>query len=1354
VSQSSARPSEELQRLAACYGIETEYYDLTGELRISSEKSLIAVLQALGVKIDCLDDISAALQHTQVEKANEPISIVIVAWDGVINAIQIHNRIVNQKWRVLFELENGESISFATEFSIIEGELRFDKSIHLPIGYHRLKLSSNNKQFESLIVSAPNRCYLDKESPRRKWGLFAPLYSLKSNDDWGAGGFQDGRKFIEWIGNQGGKFWGMLPTLAAFLKKPCHPSPYWPISRLFWNEFFIDPTDSPEFKLSESAQQLVNSVESQVEKESLRSSELVDYSRVMQLKRSVLEFLAQQLFKDGKPARKRAFQQYLKTHSEVVEYAEFRALQENSSDRRMQRGKRQSSEETRQYYLYAQWIAEEQAVALSRFGKKAGVSLYLDLPVGIHPSGYDAWRYKDLFVWGASVGAPPDPLGPEGQNWGFPPLNPSALRKSGYDYFIKVVRRQMSLAGMLRVDHVMGFHRLFWIPKGMSGRDGVYVRYPADEFYAILSLESHRNRCEVVGEDLGTVPVEVRTMMREHNVKGLYVLPFEARLDTQEILRRPSADSVASLNTHDLVPFTGYIQSSDIHDRVEHGLTSESEVSRETSERKRFVETVTAKLRTEGLWPEQGCNEAEALTAASHRFLAESDAENVSINIEDLWGETEPQNRPGTVEPVPNWRRKLAMSIEEITGRQEFTTVLGEINNLRKQGGGSMSPRKASLGTTTTKRSTKKNIETSSIPIGTSQPVFRLTDEDKYLFNEGSHLKLYEKLGSHNGEVDGSKGCHFAVWAPDAASVHVIGDFNGWNRDSHPLFPNGQSGVWEGFIPRVGKTFIYKYYVRSRINGFQAEKADPFAFHAETSPKTGSIVWEIDHPWNDGDWMKNRRDHNQQNAPISIYEMHLGSWRRVVEDGDRPLSYREMAEQLPGYLKELGFTHVEFMPIMEHPFNGSWGYQTTGYFAPTSRFGTPQDFMALIEALHQAGIGVILDWVPSHFPTDGHGLAYFDGTHLYEHADGKQGYHPDWGSLIFNYGRNEVRSFLLSSAFYWLEKYHIDGLRVDAVASMLYLDYSRKAGEWIPNKYGGRENLEAISFLRRLNEEVYGHFPDVQMFAEESTSYPMVSRPTYLGGLGFGFKWDMGWMHDTLDYFSKDPIYRRFHHSNLTFRMLYAWHENFLLPLSHDEVVHGKGSLLGRMPGDLWQKFANLRLLYLAQFTQPGKKLLYMGSEIGQWAEWNHDRSLDWHLLQYSSHQGLQRLVSDLNRLYREESALHELDSDHNGFEWVDCNDTNTSTISFLRWSKDRRECILVVLNYTPETHFEYRIGVPVGGTWQELLNSDSEHYAGSGKGNFGEVYASGQPFHGRPDSLIITLPPLGGVVLKMKIEE
>jgi len=623
-----------------------------------------------------------------------------------------------------------------------------------------------------------------------------------------------------------------------------------------------------------------------------------------------------------------------------------------------------------------------------------------------------------------------------------------------------------------------------------------------------------------------------------------------------------------------------------------------------------------------------------------------------------------------------------------------------------------------------------------------------ITDYDVYLFRQGSHSRLYDRLGSHPAVADGRRGTFFAVWAPNAAEVSVIGDFNGWEAGRNPLSARSDdSGIWEGFLPDIGQGALYKYHIRSRYNDYSVEKGDPFARFWEIPPKTASIVWDLAYTWRDRAWMRGREEENSPDAPISVYEMHAGSWRKVPEEGNRSLSYREAADELAEYLVDAGFTHVEFLPIMEHPFYASWGYQTLGYFAPTSRYGTPQDFMHLIDCLHQRGVGVILDWVPSHFPADGYGLSYFDGTYLYEHALPGQRYHPEWKSYVFNLARNEVRSFLLSSAIFWLERYHADGLRVDAVSSMLYLDYARSAGEWTPNVYGGRENLEAIGFLRKVNETVHANFPDVLVIAEEATSWPGVTAPTATGGLGFDLKWNMGWMHDTLDYFVLDPVFRKYRPDLFTFSIWYAFNERYVLPLSHDEVVHEKSSLIGKMPGDEWRKRANLRLLYGYMFTHPGKKLLFMGGEFGQWSEWSHDAGLEWHLLQYPPHQGILRWVGDLNRLYRRAPALHERDADPEGFEWVDFSDVEKSIVSYLRRGRSADDVVLVVCNCTPVPRYNYRVGVPFGGFWEEVLNSDAVDYGGSGVGNLGGVEAEQVPVHGRPWSLPLTLPPLGVVI-------
>jgi 1,4-alpha-glucan branching enzyme len=628
------------------------------------------------------------------------------------------------------------------------------------------------------------------------------------------------------------------------------------------------------------------------------------------------------------------------------------------------------------------------------------------------------------------------------------------------------------------------------------------------------------------------------------------------------------------------------------------------------------------------------------------------------------------------------------------------------------------------------------------------QPYSLFTDFDIDLFKAGKHFRLYEKLGAHLLEVDGVKGVYFAVWAPSARSVSVVGDFNYWIQGDHQLQVRwDSSGIWEGFIPGIEKGTTYKYKIQSNNGGIITEKADPFALYCEHPPHTASVVWDLDYQWKDKKWMETRKEHNDLDKPYSVYEVHLGSWKRNTEG--KFLTYLELAVDLVNYIKETGFTHVEFMPIMEYPYDPSWGYQLVGYFAPTSRFGTPQDFMVLVDKLHEAGIGVILDWVPSHFPEDAHGLGFFDGSNLFEHPDRRKGYHPDWKSLVFNYGRNEVRAFLISNAIFWLQHYHVDGLRVDAVASMLYLDYSREEGEWEPNIFGGRENLDTISFLKEFNEAVYSSFEGVQTIAEESTSFPMVSRPTFVGGLGFGMKWMMGWMHDTLQYFQKETVYRKYHQNDLTFGMTYVFSENFMLPLSHDEVVYGKKSIAGRMPGDEWQKFANLRLLYGYMFMHPGTKLLFMGSEFGQSAEWNFEGSLDWHLLQYDFHEGVKKALTDLNTLYKTQPALHEKQFSPEGFEWINYSDHQNAVMTFIRKGNKPKDDVIVVCNFTQVVRQNYRIGVPKKGKLTELFNSDSSLYGGSGVKNPNKLTVEALPYDGRDYSIELLLPPLSVTVYK-----
>jgi len=1314
--------------MAERYGILTSYHDLGGALHHAAPDALIKVLQALGVEIEKPDESEALLKITPdfVEPASK------VVWNGSLSRLTMHRAKAPARSmpQLTLTTESGDAVAPAVPLkptaipdSPDGWDLHLPEPMTLSPGYYKARIKWGKGESEFLLIVAPERH--TRNFGGRRTGLFAPLYALHSAESHAIADLSALVPLIDLCDRSGLTVLATLPLLTLDDRLPYDPSPYRPLSRLFWNELYLDPRRTPEWSTAGKSSEAIAFASSPV---ATNNGQYLDYDRILELKRPVVQMLADRFFSSGGELSK-DWADFLSRYPDAPAYARFRAERTKEQTSRSSAGGTTADllDPLVRHHLYAQFRMDGQMREVSDQAGRRGITLMLDLPVGVHPDGFDTWRYPSLFLQGLSVGAPPDPLAASGQDWAFPPPSPYAMRADNYRYLRRYLAHHFAVGKMLRIDHVMGLHRLFTIPDGMPASQGVYLTYPANDLLAVHLLEASLCGAEIVGEDLGTVPDEVRHDMDRHGIRRLYVMPFEADPLSSSGYRPVPAEAVASLNTHDMPPFAAG---------------------------KREV----AKAILNGDEATSSGQGKDIVDLEDHLdFLAKSDAGLVLMNLEDLLGETELQNRPGTVDPR-NWSRLCRSSLDDIIASEDISSLLNRIVKSRSLKESHMNSDQAaavgSTGVRTTRQARTKSPATpaSSRPeIGKSHPRFSLTDHDLYLFNEGTHYRLGEKLGSHLTSVDGLPGCRFAVWAPDADAVAVMGDFNYWSRDSHPLFPHGQSGIWEGFIPGIVQGMIYKYGIRSRHTGEQIEKADPCAIHHETPPKTGSVVWESNYTWKDSGWMKERGRRAQLAAPVAIYELHFGSWRRVPEESNRSLTFLEAASWLPEYLVALGFTHVEFLPLSEHPFYGSWGYQTTGYYAPSSRYGTPEDLMHLIDRLHQAGIGVILDWVPSHFPADGHGLYRFDGTHLYEHADARKGIHPDWDSAIFNYGRNEVRGFLISSALHWIDRFHIDGLRVDAVASMLYLDYSRKSGEWEPNPFGGRENLEAIDFLRRLNAEIYAEYPDVQTIAEESTSWPMVSRPNYVGGLGFGYKWDMGWMHDILDYATRDPIHRRFHHNALTFRMLYAFHENFILPLSHDEVVHGKGSLLAKMPGDLWQKFANLRLLLTALYTQPGKKLLFMGSEIAPWSEWNHETSLDWHLLQYPSHDGIWKLVADLNRIYRAEPALYEWDADPAGFEWIDCNDADSSSISFIRWAHEWRECIIVVLNWTPILRHDYRVGVPYSGQWSELLNSDSSYYYGSGQGNLGAVYTTGEPFHGRPDSLLLTLPPLGGVVLKWR---
>ncbi|MHC4391001.1 MAG: 1,4-alpha-glucan branching protein GlgB [Planctomycetota bacterium] len=1353
-----------LHELARLYDLELSYHDVYGHLHHATEPAIRAVLRSLGAELSEAAggeaEVAAALTARRRALAREVLEPVHVAWDGALGAVRLRLPAgqVQGRFRVsTLETAQGEApqSSDAQPRLLAEGDLEglpvlevreidderyLDLDLKLgstsgplALGVGELRVELPTGEIRATTLSAPLRAW-QPEAPRQ-WGVFCPTYALRGArpggdvPETGAGDLGDLGALVSALGPRGCGFVGTLPLLATFLEGALfEPSPYAPVSRLFFSELFLDLAALLETQPSEEAQSVVEGAGFGQEAAALRQAEHVDYRREIALRRSVLERLARECFAEPSPARA-ALESWTSQNPRVKDYAAFRAVTERRGV-----GWREWPTELRdtpdalppgeydegvyRYHLYVQWRLAEQLEGLGQRARSFGTGLYLDLPLGVHSDGYDLWRERERFCAGVAAGAPPDPLFSGGQSWGLPPLHPGAIRQGGYRYVRSCLDAAMRYAGALRIDHVMGLLRVFFVPHGMSAKEGVYVRYRLEEMMALLTLASHRHRTVVIGEDLGTVPDAVREAMHRHGLFRMWVGQMEAAPERPPAYVGAPPDSIASLNTHDTPTFAGYLAGTDIDVTESLGLL-ESDAAQD--ERARRAATV-ARLRRQAAGPRRGENEVAPrdLLGQGLTGIAASEAALVMVNLEDLWLESEPQNVPGTSSAArPNWRRRLRRSLSEALADPEVGALLGAVGRARRAHAPARPP------------------EPRAAP-----PPGAL---DVHLFNEGTHERLYAYLGAHAASEEGEAGTRFAVWAPQAVGVSVIGDFNGWRHEQTPLAPLATSGVWVGFVPGASSGALYKYAVAPHGGGPVQEKQDPFAFRFEVPPRTASMVWDLDYAWGDEAFMAERDRHLALDRPVSIYEVHLGSWLGSRGTGGEP-SYRELALKLAAHVTRLGFTHVELLPISEHPFYGSWGYQCTGYFAPTARYGTPQDLMAFVDILHQHGIGVILDWVPAHFPRDTHSLACFDGTSLYEHADPRQGLHPDWDTAIFNYGRREVRSFLLSSAMFWLERFHIDGLRIDAVASMLYLDYSREAGEWVPNVHGGHENLEAVSFLQHLNTAIYRRFPGVQTIAEESTAWPRVSRPIECDGLGFGLKWDLGWMHDTLEYFATDPLFRKHQHDKLTFRGLYAFDENFVLPLSHDEVVHLKGSLLQKMPGDAWQRLANLRLLYAYQFALPGKKLLFMGAELATPDEWCHERGLRWELLGDPAHAGIAELLAALNRVYRDEPALSELDCDPAGFRWIEVHDDEHSVLAFERHAAGGGAPVVVAFNFTPVPRYERPIGVDRLGRWREVLNTDATSFGGSGLGNLGGLPAHHEPAQGRPYSLRVTLPPLAAV--------
>ncbi len=1305
-----------LYELAHVRGVATHFTDgLSREVTVSPD-TLLAVLGALGAPgaPSSVADAPRALaewRQARTERVLEPVYVVDEGMDATVG-LRLVRRSPHYQCRVEFEFGGDVSWHVAgAQLEPLPGEER-TFGLRLPamrVGYHRLCVIAGKRTSWSTLIVRPLRARPNRFADDwRAVSVQAPIFSLHSSRSWGSGDVADLDSFANLVAPRGASVVATLPLLAAFGPLDLELSPYRPVSRRFWNDRFI-ALDQVEFlEESPAAQHLMTHTYGPEARRAWREGSRVDAAGAFSAKRNVIqawaatqsEFMA--LYEKG-------LRSYVMEHPEVNDYARFRAAGETLGRNfrvwptvaRSGLLRWNDVDPTRvRYHLFAQWIIDQQMSQLARRLAQRGQTLQLDIPIGVHPDGYDVWRYPDEWVSGFSIGTPPDPVTRDGQSWGAPPPHPERVRETAHRQFREALRCHMRVAGIVRLDHVMGLQRLFWVPDGGTGHDGTYVSMPLDELMAVVAIEAQRFGVDVVGEDLGTVDPALREAMAHEGLRGMYVAQYA--LGDHELAPVPDG-AVASFATHDTPTFWGWWEGVDIEERERVGHLSAEAAGEAREQRERDVVRLRRALELDA---DAGPEEAYARV---HRRLGESDAGLVMVQVEDLLGETRAVNLPGTSDERSNWTQVTSLSLEEMSASDILSRRLA--------------PLALSRG------------------VASSSSIYtRWNPDDVYLFNEGRHFRIFDHLGAHLCEVEGVEGCYFAVWAPNAERVSLIGDVNGWDPSAHPLSPRDSSGVFEGFVPGAREGQVYKYLIRSRLGGVDVEKSDPVGTYFEIPERTGSRIFQSRYEWGDDRWMRERT--RTPHRPLSIYEVHLGSWRRVPEEGNRPLTYLELAEQLPEYVAEMGFTHVELLPVMEHPFYGSWGYQSVGYFAPSSRFGTPDDLRALIDALHGVGVGVILDWVPSHFPSDAHALALFDGTHLYEHADERQRVHPDWLSWTFNYSRNEVQSFLVSSASYWVEQFHADGLRVDAVASMLYLDYSRAPGEWVPNREGGREDLDAIHLLRQINDHLHGAYPGVFTVAEESTAWAGVTAPSASGGLGFDFKWDMGWMHDTLSYLARDPVYRRYHHHEITFRALYAHHERFVLALSHDEVVHGKGSLWTKMAGDDWQRFASLRLLVGYQYGLPGKKLLFMGSEFAQPREWDHERSLDWHLLSQPAHEGVRRWVSVLNELYREERSWWGDDASEMDFGWVSCDD---EAQSILAWRRGVGEgATYVVANFTPVPRDHYALMLPEVGPFVVIANSDDPAYGGSG-------YPVRLESSNLGSEVRLSVPPLAVVVLARK---
>ena len=1418
--------SETLEQQAVQAGIDLGYHDINGTYHVT--------------KTEVLESIVAVLDKSKPDSDGLYLNTMVAHENGE-ESLQMPSEFHGAEAVVL--IDEADKCQTLTLYPG-DNDTLWIKLPQLACGYYTLSAETGGKSCFVRLIVAPESVYQPKllANGGRMNGLTMHLYSLRSERNWGIGDFTDLLNLMKYAAEKKLDFVGINPLHALFTSKPAFASPYSPSSREWLNPIYLDVEKVGAFTYNEQLKNWLAQPKIRQRIAALRITETVTYTAVWACKRDALHMAFNAFEQDTCEAaenERAAFEAFVLEKGKALQgFGLFEALdqyysrpgqvgwQSWSSEFHQPDGEAvekfaRSHEREIRFYMWLQWLCAEQLLEVNQAAAEYGVKLgiYGDLAVGVARGSADTWLNRQDYCMDLSVGAPPDPLGPTGQNWDLPPLNPSMLKHTGYEKFAHLLRENMRLYGVLRIDHVMALCRLWWVLNGKTADFGAYVHYDAEVMFAILVLESRRNRCVIIGEDLGTVPDEARHLLNRYQVFSYKVMYFSKGWNGFQLPEEYPEQAITVISTHDVAPLAGYWTGKDLDTMFKLGtLPDAAAFQTALDEREHDKADLLDKLK------ETGCLGAdvqmpakadETLLAALHKYGALSRSKLYAVQLENLLGVIDNLNVPGVTEGYPNWAQKMPVSLEDFLQHRLMGGQLAIIDEVRMKTNSQIktyheldqierdtveslflathSDLFAYLGRhrlaegdevvrvlipgavsvdIVNRRSGELIVPSEKIDergffvavlpddapdyalriryTEDTEPVIEedpyhfssaLQDMDSWLLAEGKHLRPYETLGAHFAELDGVKGVRFAVWAPNAQRVSVIGEFNNWDGRRHVMRFHRDNGIWDIFIPAVKLNALYKFEIRD-ANGNVREKADPYAFGAELRPTTASIVRglpdEVEEP-------AFRARANAIDAPISIYEVHLGSWKRNPENNFW-LTYEELAKELVAYVKDMGFTHIEFLPVSEYPFDGSWGYQATGLYAPTSRFGSPDELRALIKAAHDEGISVILDWVVGHFPTDDHGLAKFDGTALYEHADPREGYHQDWNTLIYNFGRNEVKNFLQGNALYWIERFGFDGIRVDAVASMIYRNYSRKDGEWIPNQYGGHENLEAIAFLRDTNTMLKEEVPAATEIAEESTSFANVTRQE---GLNFSFKWNMGWMNDTLRYMMEDPINRKYHHNKMTFGMMYQYSENFVLPLSHDEVVHGKRSLLGRMPGDCWQQFANLRAYYGFMYGFPGKKLLFMGSEFAQGREWNYNEGLDWFLLEQEGgwHKGVQDFVRELNHVYKDTAPLYQLDQWPEGFEWLVADDGNNSVFVFERRDREGNR-VIVISNFTPVVREGYRFGVNSAGEYREILNSDDLHYKGSGVSAGATVETEEVWSHGKPNSLSVTVPPLATVYL------